>query len=227
MFERKIETEETCVSETHVQLSPSAPPAVGSPRTLKQGQTLFTVGAKRFCAYRVIKGAFCHYVRWPNGQHEFIEFVHDGGILGFGHYQTYLTTAQALVMSEVEEMTEGQFMKALAEDPILDLRHAASGEREFEIIRQRSIGSKPRSPLKRLASYLSAMASLSCKSGEHCVDLPRRESLKTLAGLLEIRSKDITTGFSQLTELGFITKKSNCIIISDHSALDKFVDTVA
>lgn len=223
MFERKAETEECSGEEQHAPLHTQA---ISSKIKLAQGENLFTVGSRRTCAYRVLKGGFCHYVKWPDGQHQVIEFVYTGEVIGFGHYQTYLTTAKALLESELIELTEVELNEAIKKDPSLDARLCSMADREFEIIRQRSIGLKPRPPQKRLASYISAMAHLGCRSGETCVQIPEKEGLKVLANFLEIGSMEIKNALTDLKKRGFITKKSNCIVVKDQSALDQFVDAV-
>ncbi|MFM7085223.1 MAG: Crp/Fnr family transcriptional regulator [Hyphomicrobium sp.] len=222
MFERRAESEDTCCEE---HLTPQKQDCIASTLKLAQGETLFTVGTQRKCAYRVLSGGFCHYVIWPDGQHHVIEFVYTGDIIGFGHYQTYLTTAKALLDSAVVELSEAELKVALEKDPSLDARYGAAADREFEIIRLRSIGLKPRAPIQRLASYLSAMAQLGCKSGENCVQFPEKEGLKIVASLLEIRSSEIKTALGELNKRGLITKTSNCIVIQNQKALDQFVDT--
>lgn len=224
MFDRLNERAECSAEEPPCLLRQSE----HSSKILKfdQGQTLFKAGEKRTLAYRVIKGGFCHYAKWPDGQHLVIEFVYAGDIIGFGHYKTYLTTAKALQESEVVEVTETEFNQALSEDPTLDARLSATADREFEIIRQRSIGSKPRPPLQRLASYLSAMAQLGCSSGGSDVQIPQKEGLKVLASLLEIGSSEIRSALANLKKRGLITETSNCIIVKDQKALDQFADAI-
>lgn len=121
------------------------------------GDVLFQPGDAR-CHYRVEEGAIFHYIRWTDGSHDLIEVAFPGEIIGLGHLQGHVSTAQAMVDSVVSRVSEEEIADLLDVDDRLPLLLASAGEREFAYMRDTTINSGHRTPVERVANYLLAVA---------------------------------------------------------------------
>ena len=110
-------------------------------RSLARGECLFQKGDRHARLYRVEHGALCHYMHRGDGSHEIIEFVFKGDIVGFAHLEKHITTARALVLTEVSVVPSQVFADALKTDGCLAARVAAAADREFDYLRSRAIQS--------------------------------------------------------------------------------------
>ena len=66
-----------------------------------------------------------------------------GDIIGFGNLEAHISTAQAMVGTEVSLITLQDFAEALKTDAQLSARVAAAIDREFYYLRNRAIQSAP------------------------------------------------------------------------------------
>lgn len=121
------------------------------------GDVLFQPGDAR-SHYRVEEGAIFHYIRWTDGSHDLIEVAFPGEIIGLGHLQGHVSTAQAMVDSVVSRVSEEEIADLLEVDDRLPLLLASAGEREFAYMRDTTINSGHRTPVERVANYLLAVA---------------------------------------------------------------------
>ena len=79
---------------------------------LVTGAVLFEPGQQRRL-YRVESGAICHYMRPADHEHEIIEFAFPGDIIGLGHSTTHVSTAKAMVETNVSIITDADLDRAL------------------------------------------------------------------------------------------------------------------
>lgn len=193
-------------------------------RTVKHGETLFADGDRRHTAYRVLRGALCHYVVWPDGSHDVIEFVFPGDIVGLGHLQDHVSTAQAMVDTEVTCLSEADLSRALAADASLSARLASAADREFDVVRRRALGTGRRTPLHRVASYILAVAHMDCASGETGDILADLKSGPALANLLEIGAADLTAALADLEARGLVATTPVGVVIRDRLGLEALSD---
>lgn len=121
------------------------------------GELLFQPGEARQ-HYRVEEGAIFHYIRWTDGSHDLIEVAFPGDIIGLGHLDQHVSTAQAMVDSVVSEVSEHEIAHLLDVDDRLPLLLASAGEREFNYMRDTTLNFGRRTPVERLANYLLAVA---------------------------------------------------------------------
>ncbi len=121
------------------------------------GDVLFQPGEPRR-HYRVEEGAIFHYIRWTDGSHDLIEVAFPGDIIGLGHLDQHVSTAQAMVDSVVSYVSDEDIAELLEVDDRLPLLLASAGEREFDYMRDTTLNSGRRTPVERLANYLLAVA---------------------------------------------------------------------
>ncbi len=103
-------------------------------RRLATNDVLFQKGDTRTALYRVESGALCHFIPWDDGRYEVIEFAFPGDIVGLGHIDTHLSTAEAVVETTVSRVSPADFEHELATDGQLAARLAVAADREFEVL---------------------------------------------------------------------------------------------
>ena len=193
-------------------------------RRLTRGETLFHAGDRRDCIYRVERGALCHYVRWPDGRHEVIEFAFPGDIIGFGHLDVHASTAQAAARTIVSPVTEREFERLLENDGMLSARYAAAADREFEFLRLRALQSTQNAPARRVASFLAALAQLSAREGRDPSTVADELTSGVVAEQLDMSVDTFAGVLSELKTRGLLADAGETLRISDIDALEKFAD---
>lgn len=147
-------------------------------QTVDTGEILFQAGDDR-TLYRVERGAICHYMLWSDGRHDVIEFAFPGDIVGLGHLDHHVTTAQAMVDTVVSLVSEETFSQALESDDRLSFRLASAVEREFDYLRDKALAVHHVPAAARVANFLLALSAMNGPEG--------REP--------DLISDDITAGF--------------------------------
>lgn len=147
-------------------------------QTVDTGEILFQAGDAR-TLYRVERGAICHYMLWADGRHDVIEFAFPGDIIGLGHLDHHVTTAQAMVDTVVSLVSEETFSSALESDDRLSFRLASAVEREFDYLRDKALAANHVPAAARVANFLLALSAINGPEG--------REP--------DLISDDITAGF--------------------------------
>ena len=196
-------------------------PTDAGTRSIRHGEPLFGPGDPRRGAYRLTAGALCHYMVWPDGSHDVIEFAFPGDIVGFGHLSEHISTAQAMVDTTVATLSEKELDAALEQDATLAARMSSAADREFDFLRRRALGSGPRRPLNRIASYILALADMACRSG-HAVLPPVAHggSGSSLVGMLEMPPSELADAMSELERRGLIKSDAGALIVCDRPGLE-------
>lgn len=132
---------------------------------LKSGEVLFREGETRTKRYQVVRGALCHYMHWDDGHHEIIEFAFPGDIIGFGHLEKHVSTARAMIETLVREVSEYELEQAADMDGSLAARIAAATDREFDVLRERTLGRRERTQSDRAASLLVTLSHINSMEG--------------------------------------------------------------
>lgn len=192
-------------------------------RMISHGESLFTPGAPRAAAYRVETGALCHYVVWPDGSHDVIEFVFPGDIVGLGSLGEHMSTAQAMVDTSVVAITRDELESALQSDAALATRMASAADREFDYLRRRALQPGLRPVLNRVAAYLIATAGSACRNGETHLSLGD-DGLKAMSAMLEIPSGKLKEAFADLLTRGLLAERDGYMVISDFATLEALAD---
>ena len=192
-------------------------------RMIPHGDSLFTPGAPRAAAYRVEAGALCHYVNWPDGSHDVIEFAFPGDIVGLGSLGEHVSTAQAMVDTVVVPISADELDRAIVSDAALATRMASASDREFEYLRRRALQPGPRPALNRVAAYLVAVATSACRSGETHI-ASGEDGVKALSQMLEMPADSARNSMIALQRDGLISERDGSIVIDDISGLEAVVD---
>jgi CRP/FNR family transcriptional regulator len=197
------------------------PRAAAPQRTLASGEVLFQAGDTRARLYRVERGALCHYRRWDDGRCEIIEFAFPGDIIGFGHLESHISTAQAMVESAVSTVSAEEFEESLGGDDHLAGRLAATGDREFDFLRERAVRSGEDKPVERLASFLAALSHVSADEGRDPAVVVDEIPSGLVAEHLDMTIDGLVRALRELEKRGMVRKTENGLRIADIDALEK------
>jgi CRP/FNR family transcriptional regulator len=196
-------------------------PAEAGTRSIRHGEALFGPGDARRGAYRLTAGALCHYMVWPDGSHDVIEFAFPGDIVGIGHLSEHISTAQAMVDTTVALLSEKELDEALEQDAALAARMASAADREFDFLRRRALASGPRGPLNRIASYILALADMACRSGDDLLQpVARVGSGSSLAAMLEMPPAEFAAAVTELEQRGLIQSEEGGLVVCDRPGLE-------
>ncbi len=217
------------LSQTELYRAPATPQetswldvdrGAAAARELGCGEVLFQAGDSRTRLYRVERGAICHYARWEDGRREIIEFAFPGDIIGLGHLETHITTAQAMVDTVVSIVPVSEFEHALDIDGELAARLAAAGDREFDYLRKRATDSGKGKPVERLAAYLSVLSHISAEEGRDPLLVSDEFASGTVAEQLDMSIDGLSYALCELERLGIVRTSSEGLRISDLNGLE-------
>jgi CRP/FNR family transcriptional regulator len=197
------------------------PESTGPLRTLARGEILFQEGDTRGQIYLVERGALCHYVRFEDGRREVIEFAFPGDMIGFGHLEAHVSTAQAMVETSVSLVSAEAFKEALAGDASLAARVSAAADRDFDFLRARAIKSGLGKPIERVASFLAALSQLSAHEGRDPMLVTDDIPSGVVAGHLDMTIDGLVRALRELEQRGVLRSTEAGLRIADLSALEK------
>ena len=195
--------------------------AAASKRTLAGGEVLFQAGDTRVRLYRVERGALCHYRRWEDGRCEIIEFAFPGEIVGIGHLEAHISTAQAMVETVVSTVTTQEFEQLLGCDDHLAARLSAAADREFDCLRERAVASGRGKPVERLASFLAAMAHMGAHEGRDPMIVSDDVSSGLVAEHLDMTIDGLVSALRELERRGMVRSTRKGLRIANISALEE------
>jgi CRP/FNR family transcriptional regulator len=201
--------------------TPPRIPATGPVRTLSSGEILFQTGDTRSRMYRVERGALCHYYRWEDGTHEIIEFAFPGDIVGLGHLDTHVSTAQAIAETTVSFVSEEELERELANDGQLASRAAAAGDREFDFMRLQAVKSGQDKPVERVASFLSALSHISAMEGRDPTLVTDEIPSGFVADHLHMSIEGLAGALRELERRGMVRPTDEGLRIADVTELDR------
>jgi len=164
-------------------------------------------------------------MRPADGEHEIIEFAFAGDIIGLGHSPTHVSTAKAMVESNVSVITDADFDRALQNDNKLFFKLADAGEREFDYFRNRSLEGDLLPPLERVANYLLAISSIEISEGREATIIADDFSSGFVADQLQISVDTLTTVLLSLQRSGFVDVSDLGLRILDVPGLEKLAAT--
>lgn len=193
-------------------------------RSLERGECLFQNGDRRGPLYRVTHGALCHYMRRIDGSLKIIEFVFKGDIIGFAHLDEHISTARALVMTEVSVVACHEFSDALEIDGHLAARVTAAADREFDCRRSRAIRSGEGRAAVRVASFLAALVRMSMREGRDPHLITNEISTGVVAGQLHMSIDCLATALIELESQGLIQSTPAGLRITDVDLLERILE---
>lgn len=201
---------------------PRTTPVRGPVRTLAPGEILFQTGDTRSRMYRVERGALCHYYRWDDGSHEIIEFAFPGDIVGFGHLDEHVSTAQAIAETSVSFVSPEEFEREVDRDGQLASRAAAADDREFDFLRMQAVNAGRDKPVERVASFLSALSHLSAMEGRDPTLVTDEIPSGFVADHLDMTLDSLARALRELERRGMVQPTQEGLRIADVEALEKF-----
>ena len=207
------------VSERAIHRTPATPN--GPSRGLDTGAFLFQSGDTRATIYRVEQGAFCHYMNWDDGRHDVIEFAFPGDIIGFGHLDAHISSAQAMVPSKISVVSVRDFEAALDNDAQLTARLTAAADREFDVLRQRSIRLRQGDMEHRIAAFLLALSAASAAEGRDPLVISDSLTCGAAASLLNVDLEGLASALSGLEEKGLIGRDGKDLRLIDVAGLER------
>jgi CRP/FNR family transcriptional regulator len=190
-------------------------------RTVAGGEVLFQAGDTRAKLYRVERGALCHYRRWEDGRCEIIEFAFPGDIIGFGHLETHISTAQAMVETVVSTVSTSDFEHLLCSDDHLAARASAAADREFDFLRERAVDSGKGKPVERVASFLSALSHMSANEGRDPMIVTDEVSSGLVAEHLDMSIDALGRALRELESRGVVRATDKGLRISNMNGLEQ------
>jgi len=191
---------------------------------LAPGEILFQTGDPHGELYRVERGTLCHYILWHGGGHEIIEFVFPGAILGFGHIATHVSTARAMLRTEIAIVTPQEFECALRTDGQLAARVAAAADREFDYLRFRAMEAVRNTPTERLASFLVVLSRLNAQEGRDATLIPDEIPSSAVAEQLLISIDRLASALRKLEAWGLVAPSTAGLRIIDIVGLERLAD---
>lgn len=189
-------------------------------RVLASGEVLFQAGDTRAQLYCVERGALCHYARWEGGRPEIIEFAFPGDIVGFGHLDAHISTAQAMVDTVVRTVPAQEFEHALDIDGRLAARLSAAADRDFDFLRAKAVKSGAGKPVERLASFLTALSHLGADEGRDPTMVPDEIPSGVVAEQLDMTIDGLVQALKELERRGMVRSTTDGLRIADLCALE-------
>lgn len=223
---------ERCPEREHGSRAASGPaceqgPEAGPARAtlfLVPGETLFHEGEVRDAAYEVEEGALCHYMHWEGGGHEVIEFAFPGDVVGLGHLATRISTAQAMVDTRLRRISVAELDRRLRSDATLAMRLAAAADREFDIVRRRTLAARPDDPVRRVASFLVALAHAEGREGRPADLIPGEVAGGWVADAVNLSIEALEEALATLERKGLVARTKPGLRLADPAGLEKLAD---
>ena len=187
------------------------------------GEMLFQAGERR-TLYRVERGAICHYVLWADGRHDVIEFAFPGDIIGLGHLQSHVSTAQAMVDTVVSLVSEEEFEDAVGTDDRLSFRLAAAVEREFDHLRDRALHATRPNPTAQVANFLLALSAVNGPEGRPRDVISDDLTAGFVAERLDISIEKLAGALLDLKKKGAVRETPAGLEIVDPATLQRLAD---
>lgn len=193
-------------------------------RSIKTGDILFQAGDER-ALYRVERGAVCHYMLWADGRHEVVEFAFPGDIVGLGHLDEHVSTAQAMVDTVVSLVSEDELSDLLEQDDGLSFRLAGAAEREFDYMRDRTLSAaKLARPTVRLANFLLALSSSNKAEGRDREIISEDITAGFVAEKLDMTIESLSDALLRLKKEGAVRETASGLRIVDTVTLQRMAD---
>lgn len=188
-------------------------------RHVVMGSTVFEPGEQRRL-YRIESGAICHYLRTANGQHEVIEFAFPGDIIGLGRMPSHVSTARAMVETDVCVITDVDLDRALTNDSRLFFKLAEAIDCEFDYLKSRSLNADLLPPIRRLANFLLAIASINVSEGREALIVTDDVSSGYVAEQLQMSIDTLAMELMRLRQSGLLDVSDKGLRILDTAALE-------
>lgn len=219
-----------CQPENFEHAGKSGKPFFASPdaglvlQNVATGATLYQAGDRR-TLYRIESGALCHYMLWSDGRHDVIEFAFPGDIVGLGHLNHHVSTAQAMVDTVVSLVSEEEFAAICDRDDRLSFRLASAVEREFEHLRDKSLSGPGHIPAAaRVANFLLALSANNKPEGRDPSLISDDITAGFVAEQLNMSIEKLGAALLLLKKEGAVSETPSGLRIMDAATLQKVAD---
>lgn len=193
-------------------------------KAIKTGEILFQADDAR-ALYRIERGAVCHYMLWADGRHDVVEFAFPGDIIGLGHLDEHVSTAQAMVDTVVSVVTEDEFEEISESDDRLSFRLSAAVEREFDFIRDRTLAARAATPAAvRVANFLLALSNSNGLDGRDRELITDDITAGFVASKLDMSIESLSDALLRLKREGAVRETARGLRIVDAATLQRLAD---
>lgn len=192
-------------------------------RKIAKGEFLYNFADQNDALYIVHQGQLKNYQILETGEEQLIRLLGPGEFTGewsiFQPQQQHTDIIEALIDTEVCQLTRENFKKALLDYPEISLSLLQQMSKRLETSEKQTATVAYPSITKRITSYLASL-SINKKDKPIRVELPMTR--KALASYLGTTPESITRGFRKLEKQGVIRSISTRNIqINDLNALQK------
>lgn len=199
-------------------------PSKGAERSLRKfgaKEHVFFEGDDRDSIYEVVEGVVCVYKVTSDGRRQVISFCYPGSLLGFGHADRYLNSAEVLSPATLRSYSAGALDRVAAERP--DLAHSLMSfvMAELAAARDQLLTLGRKSASEKIASFLLELSRQNEEmSGDpETLQLPMTRS--DIADYLGLTIETVSRNFTKLKTSGIIDLHQNTtVVICDMERLE-------
>ncbi len=205
----------------NVQNTPSAS-AERSLRTFSAKEHVFFEGDDRDSIYEVVDGVVCVYKVTSDGRRQVISFCYPGSLLGFGHADRYLYSAEVLSPATLRPYSAGALEKIVAERP--DLAHSLMSfvMAELAAARDQLLTLGRKSASEKIASFLLELSRQNEEMSKDPETLQLPMTRSDIADYLGLTIETVSRNFTKLKTSGIIDLHQNTtVVICDMDRLEE------
>lgn len=196
----------------------------GETKTFAAGEMIFEQGARRTHFIRIEKGAVRHDYCHDGGNRKLVEFAFAGDAIGLGFLEQHVTSAQAMVETEVVFLPMSSVEACARADANIEARLAAAIDIEFAHLRDRALRSGVGKPVERIAAFLLAVSSMAAREGGEACKIPDTLGCGYVAGMLSMSVDGLADGLKKLERRGLVKITDKGLELRNIPALEMLAD---
>lgn len=190
-------------------------------RTFAPKEHVFFEGDKRDHIYEVVEGVVCVYKLTADGRRQVVSFCYPGSLLGFGHENGYLYSAEVLSPAKVQSYPSAALENVAAERPDLAQSLLSFMMAELSAARDQLLTLGCKSAPEKIASFLLDLS----RHNEEVGDCPQTLKLpmtrSDIADYLGLTIETVSRNITKLKSSGVIDLHQNTtIVIRDMDGLE-------
>lgn len=194
-------------------------------RTVRAKEHVFFEDDPRSHIYEVVEGSICVYKLLGDGRRQVVAFGARGDLIGMGMGDTYLYSAEAITVTQLNCYPVATVERLAKERP--DLSHAllAFAMAELAAVRDQLLSLGRKTALERVSSFLLDLSGKRRLRGEspQRVTLPMTQS--DIADYLGLTLETVSRNITRLRDSGVIARaQRDTIEILDMEALERMAE---
>jgi CRP-like cAMP-binding protein len=194
---------------------------IGSPVTLKRGETLFYEGDPADAYYKVVSGAVRSCKLLADGRRQIGQFFLANDMFGLGRETSSLFSAEAVTDAVLLRYPRQQVDRLVAQDPAVGRCLLSVAARHLVAAHQQMLLLGRKTAEERIASFLLTMAERSGTDGRFALPMTRAD----IADYLGLTIETVSRSFTQLRNDGLIALRGTSeVAIVDREALEDLAD---